>query len=126
VEPLRRLQQTVPEMVDTKWLVLSILFSVGPALTASANDLPASSSACFSVIAGRPDVPPAAPMLLDGCTGETFVLRRSLGHSGRYEWVALAKGNATAAKASERVLPSKPPQVGKIGCFTYNARSYCP
>lgn len=89
----------------------------------------ASASSCFQVIEGNADVPPAAPILLDRCTGETFVLtrlRRGGGIAAPFEWVPLTKGRAAETETSSSTPTVKSPAAGKAGCFTYNGRSYCP
>ena len=83
-------------------------------------------SACFSVIAGQADIPPASPLLLNRCTGDTFILRRSPKHPGGFAWVALPKSGTVAAEPQRPPPELKSSSVGKSGCFSYNSRSYCP
>jgi len=77
-------------------------------------------SICFTVIEGRTDVPPGAPILVDRCTGETFVLTRS---RGQIAWSPIAK---TSADRPETKAVAKSPAGPKKGCFSYSDRTYCP
>lgn len=88
-------------------------------------------TACFQVIEGSADVPPAAPLLVDRCTGETFVLTRARRGEGKaFEWVPIAKAAAGAVAEAAPAPPPRPPASAKAaskeGCFTYSGRNYCP
>ena len=85
--------------------------------------------ACFQVIEGQPDVAPAAPILVDRCSGKSFVLSRGRSGSRTYKWVAIGKAADVSPRAARRATtgPSSSIRVGDTkGCFTFNGRSYCP
>lgn len=105
------------------------LVAVGLGMIAGASaaqaQAPPTSGPCFQVIAGQADVAPAAPMLVDRCTGETFVLVRGPRNDGKaasYVWTPLGKSAAEPA-----VRPTSTAKAAtKAGCFDYNGKSYCP
>jgi hypothetical protein len=84
---------------------------------------------CYQVIEGQPDVAPAAPILVDRCSGKSFVLSRGRSGSRTYKWVAIGKAADISPRAARRTTaranPSIPGGANK-GCFTFNGRSYCP
>jgi hypothetical protein len=83
------------------------------------------------VIEGQADVLPNAPLLVDRCTGATFLLARTR-RDGRmgYAWVPIAREPAGAAvesaPASEPRSSAAAKAAAKEGCFTYSGRTYCP
>lgn len=109
-------------------LLSRLLLSLVVIFSASAASVQAQETTftCFSMIEGQADVPPAAPLLLNRCTGDTFVLRRSPKDPGGFAWAALSKAGSAAAEPQRPPLELKSSNVGKSGCFTYNSRSYCP
>ena len=84
---------------------------------------------CYQVIEGQPDVAPAAPILVDRCSGKSFVLSRGRSGSRSYKWVAIGKATYVAPRAarSATARPNTSNRGGdNKGCFTFNGRSYCP
>lgn len=105
---------------------IAAVLILGSAASASAQDTPTPPpSTCYTVVEGRPDVPPGAPLLVDLCSGDTFVLRRSHGHPPTFTWIALTKETASA-KASALTPSARPASAAQLRCFSYNGRSYCP
>lgn len=98
------------------WLISGL--AVTP-VSAQAEDSTIPQSICFTVVEGRPGVLPGAPMLVDRCTGETFVLTRS---RSAIAWVPITK--ASADRPDAKAVAKAP--TGKKGCFTYGDRTYCP
>ncbi len=97
--------------------------------TAAAQER-ATVEACFLVIEGQADVAPNAPMLIDRCTGSTFVLTRTR-RDGKtaFEWVPISKATASTADQSRQQQSPGPPSAKtpiRDGCFTFSGRSYCP
>lgn len=84
---------------------------------------------CYSVIEAKTDVPPSAPILVNACTGETFILTRvGRGDRRSYVWRPIAKGDAgtpSGANASTAANRAAPP-AARAGCFTFNGRTFCP
>lgn len=113
-------------------ILLAVAGCVAGALAASAQT--ASPEACFQVIEGQADVPPAAPLLVDRCSGATFLLARTR-RDGKtaFEWVPITKAApGTVAESVASPAPPSPPSpaprskgAGRDGCFIYNGRSYC-
>ena len=110
---------------------------IGVAFTLTLSDAraqaPPPAGPCFRVIEGHADVPPAAPMLVDRCSGETFVLMRSRrgdDKSVRFEWLPIAKSAPGSVATPTAPAPPRPASSAKAatkdGCFTYNGRAYCP
>jgi hypothetical protein len=86
-------------------------------------------SICYQVIEGQPDVAPAAPILVDRCSGKSFVLSRGRSGSRSYKWVAISKATDVSPRAARRPTARANPSIrggDNKGCFTFNGRSYCP
>lgn len=84
---------------------------------------------CYQVIEGQPDVAPAAPILVDRCSGKSFVLSRGRSGSRSYKWVAIGKAADVSPREARSATARHSPTIrggGKKGCFTFNGRSYCP
>ena len=83
--------------------------------------------ACFEMIPGNPKTLPGSPILLNKCTGDTFLLslvRPSTSGAGKSEaiikWVPIDRASAIQGKA--KLKPSS-----SIGakCFSYDGRNFC-
>jgi hypothetical protein len=78
---------------------------------------------CFELHPPTPAHPPHAPLLLNRCTGETFILiagkstKRRAAPAG-YLWQPVSKGGATAA------VSTPAPATGSK-CFSYDGRKFC-
>jgi hypothetical protein len=90
---------------------------------AEAESSRAAQKPCFEFVAGRPDTPPGAPMLVNTCTGQTFVLAKQShgprgGKHARYVWQQLpmreVQSDLTGTRAAQ-----------KSGCFAYDNRLFC-
>jgi hypothetical protein len=106
-----------------------IAFGLGAAVLIAAGNADAQTAAdtspCFHVIEGQANVPPGAPVLVDRCTGNTFVLVRAKGGATAYRWAPIGRsgeGETVAARPSSAVPRAK----ATANCFSYNGRSYCP
>jgi hypothetical protein len=79
---------------------------------------------CLEFVAGRPDTPPGAPMLINKCTGHTFVLvtKQPAGPRGakhvHYFWQRIPMREPPSDLASAR------PAAGSK-CFAYENRLFC-
>jgi hypothetical protein len=88
-----------------------------------------SPATCFSVIEAKANVPPGAPILVDACSGATFILMRTgRGDRKSYMWRPIARGTGAAppvAKASATAARAAP-ATDRSGCFSYSGRTFCP
>lgn len=107
----------------------TIAMALGTAVLIAAQPVaaqtPPDTSPCFQVIAGQPNVPPGAPVLVDRCSGDTFVLVRAKGRNAAHRWVPLSKSNADSTEAAGPASPRSRTKAA-ANCFSYNGRSYCP
>lgn len=86
-----------------------------PAPSASA------SSACYEMIPADANTLPGSPMLINKCTGETYVLTRAAAKasgSPKYRWLPVAMGDALSV--TTKVAPT-----GRK-CFSFDGRQFCP
>jgi hypothetical protein len=88
------------------------------------------SGACFDI--ARPQTPTAAgAILLNRCTGETWILTRSRTRSGKafaYRWRPIARGTAElAANSRPAVVPRVhlPANPNSNRCFSFQGRRFC-
>lgn len=112
-----------------RWFFAFLTLAVSSLQAHAQDEAAAPSSACFAVIEAKPGVLPAAPILVDRCSGETFVLtKKRRGDPTTYEWVAIGKaesGSRVSAKPARSTASSaKMPARGN--CFSYNGRTFCP
>lgn len=87
------------------------------------------SSPCYELIPARPRIEPSAPMLVDKCSGRTWLLTRA--GRGGYRWAAI-DADTDQPKAADRPptddkQASNPGSKGEDGkkCFTFNNRKFC-
>ncbi len=80
--------------------------------------------ACFEVIAARPNVEPPAPIMIDKCSGRSWVLIRN-GKSYRWSLIATEteKPKTTDRAPMEGAAPA--PEGGPQKCFSFNGRKFC-
>jgi hypothetical protein len=88
---------------------------------------------CYEMIPARPRIEPPAPMLVDKCSGRTWLLQRA--GRGSYRWVAIVADDdmpkATDRPPTDNQPASKAdnPSAEKEGdgtkCFTFNNRKFC-
>ena len=91
------------------------------------------SAPCFELIPARPQIEPPAPMLVDKCSGRTWLLKRA--GRGTYRW-ATVDMDGEMPKATDRP-PTDDQPANKAGnpaankdgdgkkCFTFNNRKFC-
>ncbi|MFM1814790.1 MAG: hypothetical protein RLZ98_1485 [Pseudomonadota bacterium] len=90
---------------------------------------------CFEVIRGSGNIEPAAPMLINKCTGETFLLKRLRGSadaSAGYAWVPLVtrRRNVKPQAASKyrgrgRNYIKRRKALASPPCFKFDGRTFC-
>lgn len=98
------------------------LLSPGAALAQTAD------APCYELIPARERVTPPAPMLVDKCSGRTWMLTRS--GRGGYRWAAIQtddeKPKATDRAATDAAPAGRADKEGSGGkCFTFNNRKFC-
>jgi hypothetical protein len=73
-------------------------------------------AACYEVVGPGNDSLPKSPILVNKCTGQTYLLVRSGGPKGpqKYDWVPIA------------IREQPQPTVASRRCFTYDGREFCP
>jgi hypothetical protein len=83
-----------------------------------------SASACFEVIAARPNVEPPVPIMIDKCSGRSWVLIRN-GKSYRWSLISteMEKPKISDRAPMEGAAPA--PESGSQKCFTFNGRKFC-
>lgn len=87
------------------------------------------SSPCYELIPARPRIEPAAPMLVDKCSGRTWLLTKA--GRGGYRWAAIdvdaEQPKATDRPPTDDKPASNPTSKGEDGkkCFTFNNRKFC-
>jgi hypothetical protein len=83
------------------------------------------SAPCFELIPARARIEPPAPMLVDKCSGRTWLLTRSA--RGAFRWIAIDT-ESEKPKATDRPATDTQP-AAKEGdgkkCFTFNNRKFC-
>lgn len=109
-------------------LLLAVLLIGLPVANASAQPLDAQ-ALCFDIISPRDAARLDGSILLDRCTGQTWLLSRSGKRSGMvgYRWTMLAAEGDLIKKPLARTEPSMPapvrPNTGK--CFSFQGRQFC-
>jgi hypothetical protein len=78
---------------------------------------------CFEVIPARPNIEPPAPIMIDKCSGRSWVLLRN-GKSYRWSIISL---EAEKPKTADRVQNEGDAAPGGASpkCFSYNNRKFC-
>lgn len=87
-----------------------------------------SAAPCYELIPARPGIEPPAPILVDKCSGRTWLLTRS--RRGAYRWAAVdtdgEKPKANDRPATDSQAANKADRVGDgKKCFTFNDRKFC-
>jgi hypothetical protein len=84
---------------------------------------------CFDIISPRNTAQPDGSILLDRCTGQTWLLSRNGRRGGvpGYRWTLLVADGGEIGKALLRPEPRTPaplrPSTGK--CFSFQGRQFC-
>ena len=101
---------------------LSILWAGGAGAERVRTEQPA--PFCFEIVARRGQAEPGGPILLDKCTGKTWLLVRHDGGRRRadFRWKALAFDAAPRPDAAE---PRMAPRFGGQKCFVFSGHRYC-
>jgi hypothetical protein len=111
----------------------------GHSCCAQAGQSDHSATTCFQVFQPQRHTLPATPLLLNRCTGETWILvRRPVGTSNRkrsqepaFRWIALEVDQAIAVSerkdvnVSSRPVPRKSLGVDGRKCFFFTGREFC-
>jgi len=79
-------------------------------------------SACYEVIPPQPNAQPRTPMLVDRCSGRTWLLAKS-GRSAGYRWVRVTTDDTPPP--SPGAAQAKAPPSDARNCFTFNNRRFC-
>jgi hypothetical protein len=84
----------------------------------------ASQAACFEVLAGPSEMQPAGAILLNRCSGETWILVRTYPSPARgtpaYRWSAII-----ADVADPKPPANSPAAATRDKCFTFQGRRFC-
>jgi hypothetical protein len=91
------------------------------------------SAPCYELIPARPRIEPPLPMLVDKCSGRTWLLMRA--GRGTYRWASVDM-DSDIPKATDRpptddqpANKAETPPANKDGdgkkCFTFNNRKFC-
>jgi hypothetical protein len=88
---------------------------------------------CYELIPARPRIEPPAPMLVDKCSGRTWLLKRA--GRGGYRWAAIDVDEDMPKATDRPPIDNQPagkadnPSADKEGdgakCFTFNNRKFC-
>lgn len=91
------------------------------------------SAPCFELIPARPRIEPPLPMLVDKCSGRTWLLMRA--GRGSYRWATIDMDSDTPKATDRPPTDDQPasnadnPPAEKNGdgkkCFTFNNRKFC-
>ncbi len=94
------------------------------AALSAAQTTQAQNNVCFEVIPARPNIEPPAAIMVDKCTGKSWVLIRN-GKSYRWSLITteLEKPKIADRAPVEGAVPA--PDAGPQKCFTFNGRKFC-
>jgi hypothetical protein len=126
---MSRYMEIVTRMERRAALLLLAVLLVGlPVENTSAQPIDAQ-TLCFDIVSPRDAARLDGSILLDRCTGQTWLLSRSGKRSGMivYRWTMLAAEGDLIRKPLARPEPSVPapvrPSTGK--CFNFQGRQFC-
>jgi hypothetical protein len=126
---MSRYMEIVTRMERRAALLLLAVLLVGlPVENTSAQPINAQ-TLCFDIVSPRDAARLDGSILLDRCTGQTWLLSRSGKRSGMivYRWTMLAAEGDLIRKPLARPEPSVPapvrPSTGK--CFNFQGRQFC-
>ena len=100
---------------------LALLPATVIAQTAQPAPSAPASGACYEMLPADANTLPGSPMLINKCTGQTYVLMRAaVKASGvpKYRWLPIALDDAPEGK-------SKRTPAGH-NCFSFDGRQFCP
>ena len=85
---------------------------------------------CFEIVPARSGIEPPVPMLVDKCSGRTWLLSRGGRRTGHdraspygYRWT-LIEAEQDVAKTTDK-LPAASADKRDSKCFTFNGRKFC-
>ena len=104
-------------------LACSLLLSAAGAIAEQPPPAP-EGSACYGLIPAAANTLPGAPLLINKCSGQTYVLtrvplREKAAGRHMYRWHPIALGDATETKP-------RPAAAAGSKCFAYDGRQFCP
>jgi hypothetical protein len=103
------------------WVALLAVLAVAPP-PAMAQSAPA--TACFEMFPAETNAPPGMPLLINKCTGETYLLARvpskAKSSAGGYRWVPIGVSDGK----DEKPVPAAGPPAGRK-CFSFEGRHFC-
>jgi hypothetical protein len=115
--------------------LIALALAVPAGQAAAQSPQPAvQAGACFEVVPAQARPYPTGPILLNRCSGQTWLLVRSY-HDGQdggvgslaYRWRPIATDDREAVLAparSERPAP-RIPKAGRGKCFVFDGRTFC-
>lgn len=88
---------------------------------------PPAGGACYEMLPGEANTLPGSPMLINKCTGQTYVLMRGpakgkAAGSPAYRWQPIAVGD-DAPEARPKPAAAAP---AGHKCFSFDGRQFCP
>lgn len=97
-----------------------------PAVAVAQSVPPApADGACYEMFAAEINTLPGSPMLINKCTGQTYVLTRAPAKKAAggptYRWLPIAMDDAPAVKAQPATAAP-----ANRNCFTFDGRQFCP
>ena len=108
-------------------MIATVLIEL-PAADASAQAAEAQAH-CFDIIAPRNTAQPDGSILLNRCTGQTWLLSRNARRGGvlGYRWSLLVADGGEIGKPLPRLEPRMPAPVGPSTgkCFSFQGRQFC-
>lgn len=107
----------------TRYALVAAL-ALATVLVALGEGVQAQNNACFEVIPARPNIEPPAAIMVDKCSGKSWVLIRT---GKNYRWslitTELEKPKIADRAPVEGAAPA--PEPGPQKCFTFNGRKFC-
>ncbi len=101
---------------------LALLLGVlRPAAMPAALAEPLQGPPCYELLPAEANVLPASPILINKCTGQTYVLARARSGAA-YQWVPIAVGDGKDVKPAPKGTGSAP--AGRK-CFSFDGRHFC-
>jgi hypothetical protein len=95
-----------------------------PLVSADAVLAQGAGAACFEVIPARANIEPPVPIMIDKCSGRSWVLIRN-GRSYRWALIATDLEKAKTADRAPVDGAAAAPDSGSQKCFTFNNRKFC-
>jgi hypothetical protein len=91
-------------------------------------------TACYELVPTQSNAVPGAPILVNKCTGDTYILSRVVASDGKpaesssqsFKWVPILMASPPPdARRTSRKEPSRKPATAGRNCFAFNNRTFC-